>query len=153
MKTCKKCSREIPDDSKYKKCEDCRSQKWNRIKKVGAIAAGAAAATLAIIVATRNESSKRMNILSTSTATDRLCDECGTLMEYHPALNYGDGYWECPKCYNSITEDDIDCGYDEAFDVTYDIDDYDNILSEPGCCECGNPAYPKCKTSCPMFDD
>jgi predicted amidophosphoribosyltransferase len=23
----------------------------------------------------------------------------------------------------------------------------------PGCAACGNPAYPKCKSSCPMFDD
>ena len=23
----------------------------------------------------------------------------------------------------------------------------------PGCLACGNPAYPACKTSCPMFDD
>lgn len=22
-----------------------------------------------------------------------------------------------------------------------------------GCAACGNPAYPACKTSCPMFDD
>ena len=24
---------------------------------------------------------------------------------------------------------------------------------EKGCTACGNPAYPHCKTSCPMFDD
>ncbi len=23
----------------------------------------------------------------------------------------------------------------------------------PGCAACGNPAYPACKNSCPMFDD
>ena len=24
---------------------------------------------------------------------------------------------------------------------------------EAGCRACGNPAYPECKTSCPLFDD
>ena len=25
---------------------------------------------------------------------------------------------------------------------------------KPSCCAaCGNPAYPECKTSCPLFDD
>ena len=30
------------------------------------------------------------------------------------------------------------------------LDDDDG---EPGCAACGNPAYPNCKSSCPMFDD
>ena len=32
-----------------------------------------------------------------------------------------------------------------------DDDDYDD--GEEGCGACGNPAYPYCKDSCPLFDD
>ena len=27
------------------------------------------------------------------------------------------------------------------------------VRRDPGCRACGNPAYPDCKASCPMFDD
>lgn len=31
---------------------------------------------------------------------------------------------------------------------------FKNVMSKPpGCRACGNPAYPACKISCPMFDD
>lgn len=30
--------------------------------------------------------------------------------------------------------------------------DYENSGDE-GCDACGNPAYPECKSSCPLFDD
>lgn len=33
----------------------------------------------------------------------------------------------------------------------YDEDDDDD--GDVGCDACGNPAYPKCKDSCPLFDD
>jgi len=29
----------------------------------------------------------------------------------------------------------------------------DAIYVPVGCRACGNPAYPKCKSSCPLFDD
>lgn len=32
-------------------------------------------------------------------------------------------------------------------------DDEDDEDYESGCDACGNPAYPDCKDSCPMFDD
>jgi hypothetical protein len=32
-------------------------------------------------------------------------------------------------------------------------DDEDYVSEEPGCDACGNPAYPLCKSSCPLFDD
>lgn len=34
---------------------------------------------------------------------------------------------------------------------SYDDDD-DNDMGE-GCAACGNPAYPDCMSSCPLFDD
>ena len=36
--------------------------------------------------------------------------------------------------------------YDEEY-----FDDYED--NDVGCTACGNPAYPNCKTSCPLFDD
>lgn len=44
--------------------------------------------------------------------------------------------------YEDYSDDDIYCDYDD-----YDGDD------DVGCIACGNPAYPDCKSSCPMFDD
>ena len=41
-----------------------------------------------------------------------------------------------------IVEDEDD--YDE---------DYDDDDGDVGCDACGNPAYPYCKSSCPLFDD
>ena len=72
---------------------------------------------------------------------------------------------ECGCCMEPIGDTDTfrcpDCGY------TVDINDYaingpfSDILSVyyaddvpgPGCRDCGNPAYPLCRTSCPLFDD
>ena len=31
-------------------------------------------------------------------------------------------------------------------------DDYEDSYDE-GCAACGNPDYPECKSSCPLFDD
>ena len=39
----------------------------------------------------------------------------------------------------------------EHHNVTY-IGDYEDGPEE-GCEACGNPAYPECKSSCPIFDD
>ena len=34
------------------------------------------------------------------------------------------------------------------------LDDYDDDdEGDVGCTACGNPAYPECKSSCPLFDD
>ena len=30
---------------------------------------------------------------------------------------------------------------------------YDDDDSDEGCDACGNPAYPDCKSSCPLYDD
>ena len=61
-----------------------------------------------------------------------MCDECGSRML---RLKGPFGSWDgetyyCPKC-SSNYEDDM----------------------EEGCSACGNPAYPDCKSGCPMFDD
>jgi len=35
-----------------------------------------------------------------------------------------------------------------------ELPDYDDSEGgDEGCAACGNPAYPECKTSCPLFDD
>ena len=41
--------------------------------------------------------------------------------------------------------------YEAEVDEEYDEDD--NDLDDEGCVACGNPAYPECKSSCPLFDD
>ena len=33
-----------------------------------------------------------------------------------------------------------------------EYEDEEDDYSEPGCAACGNPAYPMCKDSCPLFD-
>ena len=45
-------------------------------------------------------------------------------------------------------EDDFMSG---RLDYEDDYDDDDE--GDVGCAACGNPAYPNCKTSCPLFDD
>ena len=64
-----------------------------------------------------------------------MCDECG-----HRMLKVKDkyGFWDgatyyCPNCSGQSDEDDED--------------------DESGCAACGNPAYPECKSGCPLFDD
>lgn len=42
------------------------------------------------------------------------------------------------------------CG--EVIDIDEDSLD-EECYMEVGCAACGNPCYPKCKTSCPLFDD
>jgi len=37
-----------------------------------------------------------------------------------------------------------------VYDEDADEDDYGD---DEGCKACGNPAYPHCKDSCPIFDD
>ena len=37
------------------------------------------------------------------------CPDCGSTMCFHGGdLELGDGYWECPDCGYSITEDDLE---------------------------------------------
>ena len=34
-----------------------------------------------------------------------------------------------------------------------DVDEYGDSEYDEGCAACGNPNYPACKTSCPLYDD
>lgn len=55
------------------------------------------------------------------------------------------------KVGDTLYSPDYDPSEDED-DEDEDDDEYDGD-SEVGCFACGNPAYPLCKASCPMFDD
>ena len=70
------------------------------------------------------------------------CLVCGGKMK-----KTGSGYepWECMDCGARASES---CHGWLAFSAEYFDDDTD-----VGCVACGNPAYPKCKISCPIFDD
>ena len=40
------------------------------------------------------------------------CPECGSMMNFYGHddsgdFSFGDGYWECPNCNFSVTEDDL----------------------------------------------
>ena len=56
--------------------------------------------------------------------------------------------WECVECHARAFESQYG---GLAFDAEY-FENEDND-SDVGCIACGNPAYPDCKTSCPLFDD
>ncbi len=84
--------------------------------------------------------------------------KCGTIMEQ----DYETDIWVCPDC--NFEVDDYDeyetyGPYAELLETTFLVDSYDNIWDDyddtpgPGCDACGNPAYPNCKSSCPIFDD
>ena len=86
---------------------------------------------------------------------DWYCDNCHDHLNSQPGFHDDCGDWTCTKCgqFTPINEFEIIWDDDLSNDESYDMEDYDDILSNPGCAACGNPAYPKCKTSCPMFDD
>lgn len=71
------------------------------------------------------------------------CLVCGGKMK-----KTGTGYepWECMDCGARASETYYG---GLAFDAVY----FDDDDSDVGCMACGNPAYPECKTSCPLFDD
>ena len=66
-------------------------------------------------------------------------------------------YATCPVCGHRMSRvKDMWGNWDgETYECNYcsgeDYDDEDD--GDVGCAACGNPAYPNCKTSCPMFDD
>lgn len=70
------------------------------------------------------------------------CPICGARM-YEDEENGVDVY-ACSDCECVIPQDEFDGDY-------YPPDDEDDV--PPGCRACGCPAYPKCKTSCKLFDD
>lgn len=74
------------------------------------------------------------------------CDRCGT--EY--TLD-DDGDYYCPQCNYWISIPEKAKKYYSKQDNYLTNDS--SYTTEQGCAACGNPAYPKCKTSCPLFDD
>ena len=64
----------------------------------------------------------------------------GRKKKYHDNDDYESRLWD--KLMNNP--------YDYEDD---DEDDDDDDWPPYGCLACGNPAYPKCTTSCKMFDD
>lgn len=48
--TCKKCSRILPKDYKYNKCESCRNRTVDGIRKNGKVMVGIALATVPLIL-------------------------------------------------------------------------------------------------------
>lgn len=80
---------------------------------------------------------------------DWYCDNCNDNLNSQSGFYDGCDNWTCTNCghINPIAEDEI------IWDDDTGNDDFDDILSNPGCAACGNPAYPQCKISCPMFDD
>lgn len=80
---------------------------------------------------------------------DWYCDNCKDYLNSQSGFYDDCGNWTCTNCghINPIAEDEI------IWDDDTGNEDFDDILSNPGCAACGNPAYPDCKTSCPMFDE
>lgn len=84
--------------------------------------------------------------------------KCGAVMEQ----DYETDVWYCPDCDFEVEDFDEYTSYGpyaELLETTFLADPYDDTydddFDEPGlgCEACGNPAYPDCKTSCPLFDD
>lgn len=70
----------------------------------------------------------------------------------------------CPECGNELVLEDDGDYYCDNCSVYFDpriAEQYSdpsecgdgNQDGEQGCASCGNPAYPECKASCPLFDD
>ena len=73
------------------------------------------------------------------------CPECGAKMEKDETS------WMCPECgyYKLKTS------YARLEKENESL--FDDFLGEDekseGCAACGNPAYPECQSSCPLYDD
>ena len=50
------------------------------------------------------------------------------------------------------TDENFEISFENESYDEYDDDDDDEGGSDVGCMACGNPAYPMCKDSCPLFD-
>lgn len=94
------------------------------------------------------------------------CSMCGTNFRVEDArsqfeshfnfdLYYdSDGNRYCGNCAINNIENQIAAGMATVDEI--DDDQYignDDILSNPGCAACGNPNYPNCQSSCPIFDN
>lgn len=78
------------------------------------------------------------------TVSAPLCPVCNVEMKCKNPDMWADE-WECPEC--GTTGNTIN-----GYFVDDDAEDSDDEM--PACCAaCGCSAYPKCKTSCKLFDD
>ena len=73
------------------------------------------------------------------------CDRCGNVLVLDT-----DGDWYCSNCniWFSIPDD-----FKESYKDPKAYLSYEETESEQGCTACGNPLYPQCKDSCPLFDN
>lgn len=63
-------------------------------------------------------------------------------------------YTTCPDCGHRLSRSkDIWGNWDGSYICYHCANNSDEDDYEEGCAACGNPAYPNCKASCPMFDD
>ena len=80
----------------------------------------------------------------------RICEGCGKSYYWDDAESefdniYGYGAYAYEFNNNSF------CG--ECAIEVYEHCEFDDDMAPAGCAACGNPAYPKCEASCPLFDD
>lgn len=83
-----------------------------------------------------------------------ICEDCGGKVVWDEYIKV----WACENCgtiYDSASEYGLS-EYDESYDEMYrearrELENDPNYIP-PGCAACGGP-YPKCKTSCKIFDD
>ena len=73
------------------------------------------------------------------------CPECGA------KLDSTETFWDCPECgYFKVTSKytRLEAANERFLKKLFSNDDMPE-----GCASCGNPAYPDCQSSCPIFDD
>ena len=73
------------------------------------------------------------------------CPECGA------KLDSTETFWDWPGCgYFKVKSKYARL---EAANERFLKKFFDNADMPEGCAACGNPAYPDCQSSCPLFDD
>ena len=73
------------------------------------------------------------------------CPECGA------KLDSTETFWDCPECgYFKVKSKyaRLEAVNERFLKKLFGSDDMPE-----GCAACGNPAYPDCQSSCPIFDD
>ena len=73
------------------------------------------------------------------------CPECGA------KLDSTETFWDCPECgYFKVKSKyaRLEAANERFLKKLFRNDDMPE-----GCAACGNPAYPDCQSSCPLFDD
>lgn len=90
---------------------------------------------------------KKLNAADYLFSGKEYCPDC------HIQEEHREGYWECPVCFHSITDDESENGEGHpSIESTYD--DYSEYFSDrpsSACANCCGP-YPDCATSCTLFE-